>query len=154
MRVLVRHGHFAFYPHTRDEVIHAQKLFKLELEAEDDYFTFPKLVGLPRWSQIGRPFGGLPALVTYEGRHASDVMRENGFVYSLATDLLMPFVGSTDIVRLPQGPFAALAPKPLIQPGSLLQGGLGVPGNVLLGYEGELDLQRQRLYVYAQETLL
>lgn len=149
MRVVCRHGHFAFYPKDRKEILRMKSTLKIELVAEDDYFTFPALVGLPRWSQVARPFGNLPAVVTYEGRHAWEVMRENDFVFSLAALVLVPRAAITEIVRLPQTQDCIVAPKPLIQPGSILP-----TGNVLTGYNGELDLDFQRLYIYSQETLL
>jgi hypothetical protein len=148
MRVLCRSGHFAFYPFRRDEVIRFQRVFKLALFAEGDYFTFKGLLDLPRWSQTGQLYGTLPAVATYEGRHAYEVMRENEFVYSLATGFLIPSTTVSQIVSLPQTLDCAIAPKPLIQPGAILSS-----GETLIGYEGDIDLSLQRLYVYAQETL-
>lgn len=149
MKVLCRNGHFAFYPKDRKEVLRFQTLFDLELVAEDDYYTFESLAGLPRWSQTLVPFGNLPAVATYEGRHPHEVMRANEFVYSLATSLLVPRSTISETVRLSQTQECSIAPKPLIQPGAIL-----TTGNVLLGYVGELDLQFQRLYIYSQGTLL
>lgn len=153
MRVLVRHGHFAFYPQNNSEVWHFRRLFKLELFPEQDYYTFQGLLGLPRWSQLGRLYGPLPAIKNYEGRNASEVMRENGLVYSLATGLIIPFAGVTTTVALPQSRDYAIAPKPLIQPGSILTNTV-TPGNRILGYEGHLDLEFQRLYISSMETLV
>ncbi len=152
MRVLVRHGHFAFYPQFRGDVLHFQRIFGTQLYQEDDYYTFLQLTGLPRWSQFGRLFGTLPALITYEGRHPWEVMAENDFVYSLETNLLVPsatFLAET--ISLPQARDFAIAPKPLIQPGSTL---LGLVPNQILGYEGYLDIDLRRLYISSLETLL
>lgn len=149
MKVVCRQGHFAFYPADKGEVIRFQRLFKLGLVAERDYFTFDGLEGLPRWSQAGRLFGTLPAVVTFEGEHAWEVMRENAFVYSLATGFLVPSSTVVQSVNLRQTLDSALAPKPLIQPGAVM-----TDGNILLGYRGELDLTSQRLYVFSLETLL
>lgn len=153
MRVVVRHGHFAFYPLKRSDALHFQRVFKLPLFAEDDYYTLEALVGLPRWSQIGALYGGLPAVVTYEGRKPWEVMRENGFVYSLAYETLVPRLTVTDSLAIPQSRDYAVAPKPLIQPGAILTQGL-FPGDRILGYQGDLDLDTQRLYIGSQETLL
>lgn len=156
MRVLCRHGHFAFFPKNRDEVLHFKKFFGRDLYQEEDYFTFLTLKGLPRWSQIGRPLAlaaPLPAIITYEGRHPWDVMLKNAFVYSLVTGLVVPIAAVVDVVNLPQTTFSTVAPIPLMQPGAAIVGGT-IPANVLLGYEGELDLFKRRLYVYSLETLL
>lgn len=147
MKVICRHGHFAFYPTDRREVIRFEKVFALRLYAEDDYFTLSGLVGLPRWSQIARTYGTLPAVATYEGRNAWEVMAANEFVYSLVTGLLVPQAAIIDTVRLRQTQECALAPKPLVQPGSVLE-----EGGRLLGYDGDLDLTYQKLYIYSQET--
>lgn len=149
MKVVCRHGHYAFYPSSKEDVIHFQRLFKLEIVAEDDYFTFPALKGLPRWSQIARPYGDAVAIATCERPHAWEVMEKNNLVYSLALGILVVATTITKSVTLKQTRDCAIAPKPLVQAGSLLP-----TGNVLLGYRGELDLRLQRLYVYSQDTLL
>lgn len=153
MRVVVRHGHFAFYPEARDDVLRFQRLFKLKLVAESDYYTLEGLVGLPRWSQVARPFGSLPANVTFEAPRPWDVMAANGFVYSLGLGSLIHYAAVAETVSLPQSLDYAIASKPLVQPGSILSGA-AIPGNVLLGYSGTLDLSIQRLYVASVETLL
>lgn len=150
MRVLVRHGHFAFYPTKREDALHFQRLFKLALVREGDFYTFEGLQGLPRWSQVGRLFGTLPATATYEGRGPWDVMAANDWVYSLGTGLLIPTATVSETVEITQSRDFAIAGKPLIQPGAVLTG----DANVLLGYEGFLDLDRQRLYLGSLETLL
>lgn len=153
MRVVVRHGHFAFYPHARDEVLRFRRLFKIALVADDDCFTFADLAGLPAWSQAGRVFGTLPATVTIAGRHAWEIMQANDYVFSLTTMTLVPRLAISSTVSIPQGRDYLVAPSPLVQPGSVLLTGT-VPGNVLLGYQGELDLDAQRLYLASMETLL
>lgn len=149
MRVVVRHGHFAFYPQERRDALRFQRVFGLKLVTENDYFTFEGLKDLPRWSQTARPYGNLIALQTFEGRHASEVMAKNGFVFSLSTKLLVPYQAVTQILKLPQGNDYVVAPKVLVQPGSVL-----TTGNVLLGYTGIIDLDYQKLYIDSQETLL
>ena len=148
MKVICRHGHFAFYPEYKKEVSRFKTLFKVPLYAEDDYFTFESLLDLPRWSQILVPYGDLVGLVNYEARYPWQVMKQNSFVYSLALETLVPRVSITQMVSLPQTEDCIVAPKTLIQPGSIMSS-----GNVLLGYQGELDLNFQKLYIYAQETL-
>lgn len=150
MRVLVRHGHFAFYPRERDEVQKFRRIFGIQLHAERDYFTFQGLVGLPRWSQVGRVFGNLPAVATYEGQTPWDVMRANNFVYSLATGFLIPISAVTATTSLPQSLDYAIASRPLVQPGSVIV----TSAKVLTGYEGELDIRGQQLSIYSIETLI
>lgn len=148
MIVVVRHGHFALYPQTDAEVWRFIRLFKIDLEPEADYFTLPGLVGLPRWSIAGGTYGTLPAIATHEGRHASDVMRANGFVYSLAADLLVPYATITASVDLPETQNAWRAPTPLVQPGALLK-----DGSRLMSYRGALNMDTQRLYIYSRGGL-
>ncbi len=149
MRVLVRHGHHAFYPRDRAEVRRFVKLFSLPLVGEEDYYTFEALAGLPRYSQVAVDYGGLPATTTYEGRNAWDVMRENGFVYSLEAGVLVPLAAVVQTIALKQTLDAAVAPKPFVQAGAFLDDGAGT----LVGYGGELDLDFQRLYIYERELL-
>jgi hypothetical protein len=133
-------------------VINFTRLFKIALERESDYFTFPELVGLPRWSQIGRPYGAedaLPAVANFEGQNAWEVMQANGFVYSLATGLLVPFTAIVSQVTLRQTLDCAISPNLIVQPGSLVIG-----TGIIVGYHGEIDLTMQRLYIYSLETLL
>ncbi len=148
MKVICRHGHFAFYPGTAEDIARFQRLFETPIVAEADYFTFEGLLGLPKWSQVLKPYGLLPAVVTFEGPHASDVMRENSFVYSIVTGLLVPTSAITEVISLPQTQNAYLASKLLLQPGCVL-----TTGDRLLGYRGFIDLKLQRLYIYARELL-
>lgn len=150
MRVVCRHGHFAFYPKDQTEVLRLKTVYDLELEAENDYFTFPGLIGLPRWSQAGLVYAApIVASVTYEAQNPWEVMRANDVVYSLALGTLVLSASITEQVRLSQTDACAVVRKILIQPGSILP--TGVP---LLGYVGEMDLRLQRLYLYSQETPL
>lgn len=138
--------------------MHFQNLFKTTLYRVDDYFTFLslttislttlKLVGLPRWSQIGRPFGNLPALFTFEGREPWDVMKMNDFVYSFATGLLVPRSTIIGTVVLKQTLDCIISSTPLIQPGVINPS----EGLVILGYSGFIDFRFQKLYIYSLET--
>lgn len=153
MRVVCRSGHFAFYPEARDDVMRFKRLTGVNLYGVEDYFTFLALKDLPRWSQTGRLFGNLPALLTYEGREPWDVMSENDFVHSLATGLLVPRTTIVETLTLPQTNNYAIAPWILVQPGTFFTVGV-LEVNVLTGYQGHIDLSTQRLYLYDLETLL
>jgi hypothetical protein len=154
VRVVVRHGHFAFYPHSKTEILHFRRLFKIMLYPQDDYFTFYGLLNLPRWSQVGRPFGTTPALVNFAGDHPSDVMRANGFVYSMQTTLIVPAATYAAFsINFAQGRDFFHSPKMLIQPGCVYAVG-NVPRGILAGYTGELDVNEQRTYLSSVESML
>lgn len=152
MKIICRHGHIAFYPSSKTELVNFKRLFKLLLVAERDYFTFETLVGAPNWSQTGRPYGGIvgtPAVVTFAGDHPWEVMEANGFVFSLTTRLLVPYTTIVETISLKQTQDCLISSRIIPQPGSVMNG-----GNVLLGYHGEIDLSLQQTYLYALETLL
>lgn len=130
MRVLCRHGHFAFYPRTPSDINRFTQSFATELEREEDYYTFSGLVGAPKYSLVGAPYLGLPAFQTYEGM-PWDVMKANEFVYSIQLGILVPkisILGSADLV---QKGFFFVANVPLLQPG------VRTPQGQILSYSGE-----------------
>lgn len=130
MRVLCRHGHFAFYPVDADEVGRFTTYFGIELEQDRDFYTFPKLAGAPGYSLRVLPYLGTPATATYAGE-PWEVMRENGFVYSLQTKLLVPKLSIVSVVDFPQtGYFFKV--NGFVQPGSRT-----ILGRQVLGYDGE-----------------
>jgi len=150
VKVIARHGFIEYYPQKADDLQVFRRLFDVTLVAEKNYFTFEALAELPRYSIAGALYAGLPALVTYEGRDASEVMRENNFVYSMALKTLVPTVAIVGTIELPQTQNYAMAKGPFVQPGSLL----GVIGGRIVGYEGWLDLDYQKLYIYSRELSL
>lgn len=144
-----RHGFLEYYPQTKREKGIFERIQGVTLKQEKDYFTFEGLIDLPRYSLQGSLYANLPALVTYEGRDASDVMRENGFVYHLATELLIPASLVLTTVTIPKTQDCWVAPSCFVQPGAVLQN-----GRRLVSYEGEIDLEVQRLYLYSMEFSL
>lgn len=152
MRIVVRHGYIAYYPRDREEVLHFRRIFKIALKAESDYFTFAGLAGLPRWSQVGHDFGGLPAVARCEGRHPSDVMRANQFVYSMSAEVMVPVAFyAASRITFSQSLDTLLSPRPFVQPGVLLTVGNILRGP-LLGYTGELNIYEQRLSIDSVEV--
>ncbi len=149
MIVHCRHGFFEYYPQRRTDLKRFERLQRVKLVPERDYFTFEGLAGLPRFSLQGSLYKNLPAFATYEGHDAAEVMRENGFVYHLATDLLIPKELVLSIVTIPLTQDCAIASSCFVQPGSLIQ-----TGQRLVSYEGEIDLDVQRLYIYSMEFSL
>lgn len=102
MRIVCRHGHYAFYPYASAELARFCTKYDTELFPEEDYYTFEELLEAPRYSLAGLLWLDLPAVETFEGRHAWDVMRQNGFVLSLTTKLIVPklsIVGAYDNPR-------------------------------------------------------
>lgn len=144
MRVLCRHGHFAFYPRNAEEVGRFNRFFDVELQRQDDFYTFEALADLPRFSLTGLTFGNLPALETFEGRNPWEVMAENDFVYSLATGLIVPKLSITIQIKMAQSGYYTIAqtPTPIIQPGTYDQS-----GQQILSYDAEYDQDLNRLRV-------
>lgn len=132
MRVLCRHGHFAFFPKRAKDVARYARFFDQDLVREGDYYTFEALAELPRYSIAGKIFGNLPALETYEGRAPWEVMRENDFVYSLQLGLLVPKLAIVSIVQLPRSDTYFISPTPLFQPGVR-----DTSGQQILSYDAE-----------------
>lgn len=142
MKVVCRHGFFQFYPRSRTDLRRLQRVTKITLVPKFDYFTFSVLASLDRYSLIARPFGNLPATQTFEGEDASQVMRKNQFVYSIQTSLLVPVVSVFQVATLPQSDGFLVAPNVLVQPGVFL-----TTGQRLLDYQGEINLDYQKLFI-------
>ncbi len=147
MRVLCRHGHFAFYPRRSTDLARFISIFGVTLEREEDFYTFPELAGAPHYSIVGADFLGLPAVATFEGK-PWEVMRENGFVYHLAGSALLPKASVMVSVNLTQNGYYFLAQTPLIQPGSR-----NPTSPQILSYDGEFlqDSFRLKVSNYAYE---
>lgn len=141
MRVIVRHGHFAFYPRDDKDLGRFQLYFEQALEPEEDYYTFPFLLGAPRYSLQGAPWLSIPALASYEGT-PWQVMRENSLVYHIALGIVVPYATITDMVKLPAATYYAIAQKPLIQPGCLM-----LTGDRILSYDAEFIQDWQQLRI-------
>ncbi len=156
MRVVVRHGHFAFYPRDRDEVLHFRRKFGFMLFAEEDYFTFFSLLNLPKYSLIGSPYGllGTPALLTFAGSHAHEVMRANRFVYSMKTLTIVPAAAfAAFAINFSQSRDFILSPKSFVQPGCLYSVDNIVRG-FLTGYTGDLDIDTEKLAISSVEAII
>jgi len=143
MRVLCRHGHFAFFPRDGEDLARFTQYYDVTLEPDGDFYTFPALVGAPRWSIAGATYLNLVAVATFEGRGPWDVLRENQFVYSLETGLLVPAASITTSTELVRTNFNFHARTNLIQPGSLRKD-TGLP---IRSYDGEFDQTIYKLKV-------
>lgn len=141
MRVLCRHGHYAFYPADAAELARFGDFAGLTFVQERDYFTFEGLADLETFSIKGRPYGGfLPATKTYQGE-PWEIMRENGFVWSLALEMLVPAASIVNVARPVPINWAWQNDTTLLQAGSL------VSGQRVLSFDGELDDMRKTLWL-------
>jgi putative methionine-R-sulfoxide reductase with GAF domain len=122
MRVLCRHGHFAFYPRNASDIAQFANYFDITLKRERDYYTFEGLYGADDYSLTLSPYLNMPALVTYEGE-PWEVMRENMFVYHLGLDIVVPRMLITTTVEVPLVGFYFTAQGSLLQPGSWTSNG-------------------------------
>lgn len=149
MRIVSRHGFVSFHPRVTSDVVAFTDFFDIELVREDDYYTYPLLQGLKRYSIVGASYGGRAAVATYEGRHPWEVLRANGFVYNLALGTLVPKTSITTTVNpllVDDGYFTC--ETPMIQPGSL-----NAAGQRILSYDGFFNREflRLQLVSYAYE---
>lgn len=150
MIVRCRHGFFEYYPQAATDLKRFERVQRVTLvDSLKGYFTFEGLLDLDRHSLQGSLYKNLPALVTYEGRDASEVFRENGFVYHLGTELLIPKELVLSTLTLPLTQDCMIAPSCFVQPGAILQN-----GSRLVGYEGVIDFDVQRLYIHSTELSL
>jgi hypothetical protein len=132
MRVVCRHGHFAFYPKRVSDIARFCYQYNTVLIREEDYYTFPELQGLENYSLEGKSFLNLPALVTFQGKNPWDVMKANGFVFHIASQILLPKSAIAIPIRCPLTGYFFVSPSPLIQPGSRNEAGIQI-----LSYDGE-----------------
>lgn len=142
MRVVCRHGHFAFYPGSASDLAYMSQVLGTDLAMDGDFYTFPRLVGAPRYAIMGHPYINLPAVETYEGEGPWDVMRENGFVYSLMLKVLVPKMAITSIADVSRATMSYINPGGLIQPGSIVKTGLRI-----MSYEGSFNLSSRLLRI-------
>lgn len=141
MRVVCNHGYFKFYPRRASDISRFVNYFQTTLEQKEDFYTFPFLKDLKNFSLMGLPYKNLPAVKTFEGT-PQDVLKENGFVYHLATKLLVPKTAVTILLSLPPTGFYYLSPTALIQPGTR-----NPSGNQILSYDAEYDQETFELRV-------
>lgn len=135
MRIVCRHGHYAFYPYTSAELARFCTKYDAELFPEEDYYTFEELLGAPRYSLAALTWVNLPAVKTYEGRHAWDVMRENNFLFSLQTKLIVPKTSIIGVYDNPRSAYYWRAVTILPQAGYR-----DVGGNQILGFDAVHDV--------------
>lgn len=83
MRIICENGFYKFFPEKIAEVKRFQTKFGIELVPCEDYFTFPVLAALPKFSFIGHPYSGvILGLANYAGKR-EEVMAANGLTYHI-----------------------------------------------------------------------
>lgn len=132
MRVICRHGHFAFYPRKASDVSRFSNFYDVTLVRERDYFTFDGLEGADSYSLALKPWLNLPAIKTYEGM-PWEVMKANDFVYSLTLGIVVPKLSIVGLVELIQVGFHYIVQGSLLQPGMRT-----ILGRQILSYSGEI----------------
>lgn len=138
MKLIVRHGHYAFYPRYSKSVSVFNGVFRQELKLDPKgFYTFPRLLNLPDYALEAKPYGNLPAIKTYEGE-PWEIMREQGWVYNLTTEALAPITSISYSVKIEPATYAFIAFDVVPQ-----AGGVNPTGLKLIDYEGELDLDAQ-----------
>lgn len=144
MRVVCRHGHFAFYPDYVLEVSAFSDFHDQDLVMENDYYTFEGCAEAPNYSLTGMPYMNLlPAIVTYAGK-PWEVFRENGFVYNLLTGLVVPKLAIAGVSTMPSAGRYFVPGVPILQPG--VRGPLGLQ---ILSYEGDIDVRLNQIKIRA-----
>jgi len=141
MKLLVRHGHFAFFPDGASDVARFNALQGITLEREGDFYTFPALVGLKDYSIAGGLYGGLAATKTFEG-NPWDIMRENNWVYSLLAGAIVPKSTIITKASVKLVTFYFVSGTTLVQPGSLSD-----TGEQILSYDSLFDDRANRLLI-------
>lgn len=122
MRILSRHGHYAFYPEHSSEIADFCKAFDITLEREDDFYTFPALKGLKDYSLATVVYKDIAATVNYEGK-PWEIMRENEVVYNIGLEKVVPLISITTTLSLTLADGFYNVNVPLIQAGSIVPTG-------------------------------
>ncbi len=131
MRVLCRHGHIALYPRRASDVNTFAASFGVEIEREEDYYTFSGLIDAPEYSLKGSPYLDLPATITFQGK-PWDVMKENNFLYNIALKKLVPKASIVAITEITQKGLFYVCNTSILQPGVRTRS-----GDQILSYSGE-----------------
>lgn len=121
MLINCQHGYFKFREAKQGEISEFVRQVGLDLVFVDDYFTFPLLEDAPKYSIVGKPYLGVPAIKTFEGE-PWEVMRENDLIYDFNKEVVLPILSVTDLISLDQGRNYYITDG-LILPGSIMADG-------------------------------
>lgn len=138
MRILCRHGHFSFFQSYAGEIARFMEVWGVELVKQDDFYTFLKLAGAPKYSLAGKPYLGMLAVKTFEGE-PWEILKANGFVYQIASGLIVPKQVILNPFTPVQTGYYYTSEGPMIQPGSWYN------GNQLLSWDASYDYEFNQL---------
>lgn len=142
MRIVCRHGHYAFFPRGAADVQRFAQFFNLDLVLDQEFYTFRNLKGLAFYSLKGKQYGNGPiAKVTFSGK-PWEVMQANGFVYDLNSGLIVDKASIGFTTKLTRTDFYWYVETTLIQAGSFNQS-----GEKILNFDAELDSATNQLRV-------
>lgn len=122
MRVLCRSGHYSFYPRNERDISRFCSFYKVELEKENDYYTFKFLKGIKDYSIRGGLYSNAPAIKTVEGK-PWEVMDANGLVYSIFLKRIVNKATITIVSNLKLANFYYISDSGLLQSGALTSQG-------------------------------
>jgi len=89
VRIVCETGFYKFFPDTIAEVKRFSTKYGVELVQCEDYFTFPILAALPKFSFIGHPYSGtILGLANHAGKR-EEVLAANGLTYSVSLNRLI-----------------------------------------------------------------
>lgn len=89
MRIICETGFYKFFPETIAEVKRLSTKYGIELVQCEDYFTFPILAALPKFSFVGHPYSGtILGLANHAGKR-EEVLAANGLTYSVSLNRLL-----------------------------------------------------------------
>lgn len=121
MRIECIHGYFRFFETSVGQISRFMSMFGLEIERNDDHFTFSALVDAPTYSIAGGTFLGIPTIKTFEGR-PWDVMRANRLIYDFNKGIVRPIDSVLQTLTLEQSGNYYLT-SGMILPGSIIEDG-------------------------------
>lgn len=127
MKINCLHGYFQFTDQKVGEISDFASLYRLDLVARDNYFTFSQLKAAPNYSVAGGLFLGALCKVTFQG-NAWDVMRANGLVYNFILQKVVPI--ETVLSR----PYIIKAANYFISDGLILPGSVKDDGTRVTDY--------------------
>jgi hypothetical protein len=124
MRIRCVHGYYFFEESSVGQLSDFMNRYALSIVPNGDHFTFEFLKDAPRYSILGNPYLGAPAIKTFEGE-PWEIMRENQLVYNFQTGLMQSLLAVTQVTPLNNAGRYYVS-NGLILPGSLTDGGLRV----------------------------
>lgn len=127
MKVKCLHGYFIFEETQIGQISDFMSVTELELVPIKNYYTFSALELAPDYSLVGKTLLSTVATETFAG-YPWEVFEANGFVYNFNTDLILPILTITNVVKI------ELAGNRFISPGLIVPGSLTADGERVKNY--------------------